>query len=218
MGAGASAGGDGQLLPPTKNPAAIPIFSGLEELQAKLVEKGSWTEGEFDLARRAVEDLRDAWQLDLNIDITRNLDDAGRDLGLTPWRCLVRLEGAEQTRYAEVFLIADCLMHAEELALDATVGLIAAEPWGGGTGDAGASESAGGDPGSTAETAEPKPVDEASVGGLGSDGGDLAGAEPMVIGADRLTDTQLTESLREIGGSESAVPDHAGVIAGRWMV
>ena len=48
MGAGASAGGDGQLLPPTKNPAAIPIFSGLEELQAKLVEKGSWTEGDRD--------------------------------------------------------------------------------------------------------------------------------------------------------------------------
>ena len=48
MGAGASAGGDGQLLPPTKNPAAIPIFSGLKELQAKLVEKGSWTEGDRD--------------------------------------------------------------------------------------------------------------------------------------------------------------------------
>ena len=48
MGAGASAGGDGQLLPPTKNPAAIPIFSGLNELQAKLVEKGSWTEGDRD--------------------------------------------------------------------------------------------------------------------------------------------------------------------------
>jgi len=48
MGAGASAGGDGQLLPPTNNPAAIPIFSGLKELQAKLVEKGSWTEGDRD--------------------------------------------------------------------------------------------------------------------------------------------------------------------------
>ena len=48
MGAGASAGGDGQLLPPTKNPAAIPILSGLNELQAKLVEKGSWTEGDRD--------------------------------------------------------------------------------------------------------------------------------------------------------------------------
>ena len=48
MGAGASAGSNGQLLPPTKNPAAIPIFSGLEELQAKLVEKGSWTEGDRD--------------------------------------------------------------------------------------------------------------------------------------------------------------------------
>jgi len=48
MGAGASAGSDGQLLPPNKNPAAIPIFSGLKELQAKLVEKGSWTEGDRD--------------------------------------------------------------------------------------------------------------------------------------------------------------------------
>ena len=46
MGAGASAGSNGQLLPPNKNPAAIPIFTGLKALQAKLVEEGSWTEGD----------------------------------------------------------------------------------------------------------------------------------------------------------------------------
>lgn len=79
-------------------------------------------------AEEIVEDLRDAWQLDLNIDITRNIDDNGKELGLTAWRCLVRLEGGDRTRYAEVLLMADCLMHAEELSLDATVGLLAAEP------------------------------------------------------------------------------------------
>lgn len=75
-------------------------------------------------AEEIVEDLRDAWQLELNIDITRNTDDGGRELGITAWRCVVRCEDAEQTRYAEVLATADCLLHAEELAYDATLGLL----------------------------------------------------------------------------------------------
>lgn len=78
-------------------------------------------------AEEIVEDLRDAWQLDLNVDITRNVDDGGRELGITPWRCVVRTEGDERTRYAEIVLNADCLLNAEELAIDATVGLLAAD-------------------------------------------------------------------------------------------
>lgn len=78
-------------------------------------------------AEEIIEDLRDAWQLDLNIDITSNVDEGGRALGVTPWRCLVRSEGPERTRYAEIVVAAECLLHAEELAYDATVGLLAAE-------------------------------------------------------------------------------------------
>lgn len=78
-------------------------------------------------AEEIVEDLRDAWQLDLNVDITRNVDDGGRELGITPWRCVVRTEGADRTRYAEIIVNADCLLNAEELAIDATIGLLASD-------------------------------------------------------------------------------------------
>ncbi len=141
-------------------------------------------------AEEIVEDLRDAWQLDLNIDITRNLDDAGRDLGLTPWRCLVRLEGGERTRYAEVLLVADCLMHAEELSLDATVGLLAAEP--------------------------PAPAPE------GEEAGEPRPEEPLVIAADRMTRTQFEEIVADSESGQSGkarkIPDHAGVVSGKWVV
>ena len=48
MGAGASAGGAGQLLPPNKNPAAAPIFNGLDKLLKKLEHQESWTEADRD--------------------------------------------------------------------------------------------------------------------------------------------------------------------------
>jgi len=38
-----------------------------------------------------VEHLRDEWALTLNIDTETNVDDDGRDLGTTAWRCLVRV-------------------------------------------------------------------------------------------------------------------------------
>lgn len=78
-------------------------------------------------AEEIVEDLCDAWQLDLNIDVTRNLDDNGREIGVTPWRCVVRCDGRERTRYAEFVVRADCLLNAEELAYDAVLGLLASE-------------------------------------------------------------------------------------------
>lgn len=68
-----------------------------------------------------VEQLRDEWRLVLNIDPETNLDEDGRELGITPWHSLIRLaaEGDEKARYAECIVMADCLRAAEELALDA---------------------------------------------------------------------------------------------------
>lgn len=70
-----------------------------------------------------VEYLRDHWTLTLNVDPESNLDDEGNDLGFVAWRCLVRCRMEKpvvQTRYAEVFLVADCLVAAEEQAQEAT--------------------------------------------------------------------------------------------------
>lgn len=67
-----------------------------------------------------VERLRDRWTLVLNIDPDSNLDDSGRDLGETPWRCVVRCAWPDKPpRYAEVLLTAESLRSAEETALDA---------------------------------------------------------------------------------------------------
>lgn len=68
-----------------------------------------------------IEALRDDWDLVLNIDPERNLDDDGNDLGVTSWRCLVRGlgEGEKGWRYLEVLLHAGCLREAEELSLKA---------------------------------------------------------------------------------------------------
>lgn len=66
--------------------------------------------------------LRDMWMLQLNVDARSNVDDEGRPLGITAWRCLVRCipEGGEgPDAYAEVLLHADCLETAEKLASEA---------------------------------------------------------------------------------------------------
>ncbi len=65
-----------------------------------------------------VEQLRDRWQLVLNVDPDTNLDDEGKDLGITAWRCVVRVENQGQpAKYAELLLHADCLRVAEEAAM-----------------------------------------------------------------------------------------------------
>jgi hypothetical protein len=68
-----------------------------------------------------VEQLRDDWRLTLNIDPESNVDDEGRDLGITAWHCLVRCaqEGDEQCRYLDAILTASCLRAVEELVIDA---------------------------------------------------------------------------------------------------
>jgi len=68
-----------------------------------------------------VEQLREEWKLTLNIDPDSNTDDEGNELGITPWRCLIRCaaDGDERARYADILLTAESLGRAEDLALDA---------------------------------------------------------------------------------------------------
>ncbi|MFG0274746.1 MAG: hypothetical protein ACF8QF_06790 [Phycisphaerales bacterium] len=70
-----------------------------------------------------IEELADLWRLRLNVDRERNLDDDGRDLGTTGWRCLVRRQRAEGSPidYAEAVIAAGSLDEAETLALDAAL-------------------------------------------------------------------------------------------------
>ncbi len=81
-------------------------------------------------ADEIVERLRDDWKLALNIDPETNVDEEGEALGVTPWRCLVRVQGPRRARgttprrYAEILLHADCLRQAEETAFDATEAML----------------------------------------------------------------------------------------------
>ena len=80
-----------------------------------------------------VEVLRDEWRLVLNVDPDANQDEEGADLGVTPWRCLIRLavENDEKCRYADILLTAASLRRAEEQAIEAADGLMpkGAEAW-----------------------------------------------------------------------------------------
>ena len=70
-------------------------------------------------AEEIIEELRDTWGLQLNVDAQRNLDEKGIELGVTPWRVTVRLiePPGSMVRYAEVFLTADSLDKASEIAV-----------------------------------------------------------------------------------------------------
>jgi hypothetical protein len=75
----------------------------------------------------AVEWLREEWRLTLNVDPEINLDDGGRELGFTPFRCLVRWMPDGQPQYGEIIAVASCLAEAEELVFDASSGLVASD-------------------------------------------------------------------------------------------
>lgn len=72
-----------------------------------------------------IERLRDAWDLQLNIDATTNLDADGNELGITGWQCIVRCTPADEAApdfYAELLLTAPNLEEAETLAEEAVEG------------------------------------------------------------------------------------------------
>jgi hypothetical protein len=72
-----------------------------------------------------IEQLRDHWQLVLNVDPDSNVDDDGKELGITAWRCVLRCEFEKgDPRYAEVLLRAEGLRDAEETAFDAVDQLV----------------------------------------------------------------------------------------------
>lgn len=70
--------------------------------------------------------LRDEWRLVLNVDPDANLDEHGQDLGVSPWRCLVRLgmDQDDKCRYADILLTAPNLRRAEEAAAEACEDLL----------------------------------------------------------------------------------------------
>lgn len=71
-------------------------------------------------ADEIIEVLRDQWGLTLNVDPTRNVDDSGSDIGITGWRCVVRMiEPTGGLKYAEVLLTAGSLADAENLSAEA---------------------------------------------------------------------------------------------------
>jgi len=79
-----------------------------------------------------VEHLQDLWDLSLNIDAESNLDDGGKELGITVWRCILRVDRNEQrtqTSYAELFLRAACLREADEIAHQAAAELLGNDGW-----------------------------------------------------------------------------------------
>lgn len=69
------------------------------------------------VAEEIVDRLRRHWSLQLNIDRVTNVDDDGRDLGITYWRALVRCAENEDgpERFAEALVSAACLDEAEQL-------------------------------------------------------------------------------------------------------
>ncbi len=73
-----------------------------------------------------LEHLRDEWRLMLNVDPDANQDENGQELGVCPWRCLVRLaiEDDEKCKYADILLTAPSLRRAEEMAMEACEDLL----------------------------------------------------------------------------------------------
>lgn len=67
-----------------------------------------------------VEEVRDRWGLTLNVDPLRNAGEDDEELGITAWRCVVRVfsEGGA-VRYAEVILTAPHLQAAGDMAISA---------------------------------------------------------------------------------------------------
>ncbi|MHC4990766.1 MAG: hypothetical protein ACYTGC_07270 [Planctomycetota bacterium] len=66
--------------------------------------------------------LRHGWQLHLNVNPDTNVDEAGRELGMTLWRVVVIVLGSRddgEGAYASVWLTAKSLADAEQMVQDA---------------------------------------------------------------------------------------------------
>ena len=146
-----------------------------------------------------LEALRDEWRLILNIDPDTNLDDDGKPLGTTAWRCVTRIStpdtgtGPEpHRRYAEVLLYADCLSDAEELAADAALAQADEPAADGGTDGGEAPVPAAStakeliEAASAGPTPEPASADDLPMFDLDAD----------IVHADRLTAAQLAEMIK----------------------
>ncbi len=62
--------------------------------------------------------LRQSWNLQLNVDPEENLDEAGRELGMTLWQAVLivnRLDDPEAGAYLSMWLTANSLSQAEQL-------------------------------------------------------------------------------------------------------
>ncbi len=81
-------------------------------------------EVELLVADEIVERLRDHWNLQLNVDVTKNVDAEGNELGVTGWQCVVRCAMADDRgdSYAEVLVSADSLDSAERLSAESVSG------------------------------------------------------------------------------------------------
>ncbi|MBL0921344.1 MAG: hypothetical protein IBJ10_04350 [Phycisphaerales bacterium] len=107
--------------------AALPEPQGIDsfehEHRTALAPPEEGAEGEGALATQEdiVEELIERWRLTLNVDAEGNVDDQGRDLGATPWRCVVALrnEQDDEVCRAEVYLVAPSLAEAERIAIEA---------------------------------------------------------------------------------------------------
>ncbi|MDF1808654.1 MAG: hypothetical protein P1U42_03070 [Phycisphaerales bacterium] len=76
-----------------------------------------------------LERMRDAWNLVLNVDPETNVDDEGKELGITLWRCFLRYATDQNPddQYAEVFLSTDSIRKAEEISQHAIITTIESE-------------------------------------------------------------------------------------------
>jgi len=177
----------------------------------------SMPEDQHDLlgADEIIDIARDAWSLVLNIDPESNLDDDGKDLGITPWRCLVRREADDaEPRVAEVVCTAGCLREAEALAMGGVDALLAAE-----TGDApdGKTEDQAEDQAeSRSEGRSTDQPDETP----GEPVGDEEEAELVLVRADRLAPEDI--SVQHSGDpDDKPLPNKfleaSVVIASRWL-
>lgn len=106
-----------------ENPEPAGADSAAHEHRGVLLSDRS-TEGmRFD---EIVEILKDDWRLLLNVDAEQNLDESGKDLGVTPWRLVIRFDPDDRSlaSYVEVALAAPNLREAEETGIDAAARLL----------------------------------------------------------------------------------------------